>query len=44
MDTTLDKLLAWMEVNNYIPELTCEQRELYGVEPLCEAEPWSLIL
>ncbi len=38
MDTTLDELLDWTKANRYIPELTCEQRSLYGVEPLCEPE------
>jgi hypothetical protein len=28
--------LAWTQNNRYIPELTCQQRERYGVEPLCE--------
>jgi len=29
---------AWAKENRYIPELTCEQRELYQVEPLCPEE------
>jgi WD40 repeat protein/transcriptional regulator with XRE-family HTH domain len=29
---------AWVKENRYIPELTCEQRELYQVEPLCSLE------
>jgi WD40 repeat protein len=37
IDTTLDELLAWTRANRYIPELTCDQRDLYRVEPLCEA-------
>jgi WD40 repeat protein/DNA-binding XRE family transcriptional regulator len=37
MDTTLDELLEWTQTNRYIPELTCNQRELYRVEPLCES-------
>jgi hypothetical protein len=37
IDSTLDELLSWTENNRYVPELTCEQRELYSVEPLCEA-------
>jgi WD40 repeat protein len=35
MDTTLDELLEWTQANRYIPELTCNQRELYRIEPLC---------
>jgi WD40 repeat protein len=38
VDRTLDELLSWTEANRYIPELTCNQRALYNVEPLCEAE------
>ncbi len=38
IDSTLEDLLSWTEANRYIPEITCEQRALYGVEPLCEAE------
>lgn len=34
IDTT-DELLSWTRTNRYIPELTCEQRELYRLEPLC---------
>jgi WD40 repeat protein len=37
MDTTLDELLQWTQANRYIPELTCNQRELYRIEPLCES-------
>jgi len=38
MDTTLDQLLEWTQANRYIPGLTCNQRELYRIEPLCETE------
>jgi WD40 repeat protein len=37
MDTTLEQLLEWTQANRYIPDLTCEQRELYRIEPLCES-------
>jgi hypothetical protein len=30
--------LEWIRANRYIPELTCNQRELYRLEPLCESE------
>lgn len=36
IDATLDDLLTWIRNNRYVPELTCEQRELYRVEPLCD--------
>ncbi len=39
IDATLDELLTWTQENRRIPEPTCEQRELYGIEPLCEPEP-----
>jgi WD40 repeat protein len=38
IDSTLDELLTWTRNNRYIPELTCEQRELYKIEPRCELE------
>ncbi|HSG41699.1 MAG TPA: hypothetical protein VLA72_00965 [Anaerolineales bacterium] len=30
--------VTWTKENRYIPELTCEQWELYQVEPLCPEE------
>ncbi|MEP6988577.1 MAG: hypothetical protein ABI970_23445, partial [Chloroflexota bacterium] len=33
---TRDELLAWVHANRYIPDLTCDQRELYRLEPLCK--------
>jgi WD40 repeat protein len=36
IDSTSDELLTWTQNNRYIPELTCEQRELYRIEPPCE--------
>jgi WD40 repeat protein len=38
IDATLDELLTWTQNNRHIPELTCEQRLLYNIEPLCESE------
>jgi WD40 repeat protein/serine/threonine protein kinase/DNA-binding XRE family transcriptional regulator len=38
MDTTLEQLLEWTQANRFIPELTCSERELYRIEPLCESE------
>jgi WD40 repeat protein/DNA-binding CsgD family transcriptional regulator len=38
IDATLDELLTWTQNNRYIRELTCEQRELYRVEPFCEPD------
>jgi WD40 repeat protein/serine/threonine protein kinase/DNA-binding XRE family transcriptional regulator len=32
----LDELLAWIEANRVVSQLTCPQRERYGVEPLCD--------
>jgi WD40 repeat protein len=42
VDATHDDLLAWVAANRYVPELTCEQRKQYRIEPLCDgagAEP-----
>ncbi len=36
VESTLDGLVAWAHNNRYVPELTCAQRELYNVEPLCQ--------
>lgn len=36
IDSTLEELLTWTKANRYIPDLTCAQRELYAIEPLCE--------
>ncbi len=36
IDGTQEELMAWIEANRYVPELTCQQREQYHVEPLCE--------
>ena len=38
IDRTLEELLAWTEANRYVPELTCSQREIYGIEPPCDPE------
>jgi WD40 repeat protein len=38
IDATLDELLTWTENNRYLPEVTCEQRLFYNLEPLCEPE------
>ena len=31
----LEQLIAWTRANRYVPELTCEQRATFRVEPLC---------
>ncbi|MBN1977066.1 MAG: hypothetical protein JW918_06660 [Anaerolineae bacterium] len=36
VDLDYDDLLAWIAANRYVPELTCQQRAQYHVEPLCE--------
>ncbi|MEO8391925.1 MAG: protein kinase [Chloroflexota bacterium] len=33
----LTQLIDWTRANRYVPELTCEQRALYRLEPLCDA-------
>jgi WD40 repeat protein len=32
-----EELLDWIDGNRYIRELSCEERELYHIEPLCTA-------
>jgi WD40 repeat protein len=34
-DPSLEGLLAWIEENRYVRELTCAEREQYNVEPFC---------
>ena len=34
-DPSLEGLLAWIDGNRYVRDLTCEEREQYGVEPTC---------
>lgn len=31
-------LLAWVQENRYVRELTCDERRTYGVMPFCESE------
>jgi WD40 repeat protein len=33
---THEELVAWVEANRYVRELTCKERADYGIEPLCE--------
>lgn len=33
---SLEELLDWIDENRYLPDLTCDEREKYQVEPLCE--------
>lgn len=35
---TLNDLITWTGANRYIPELTCLQRQQYGVTPLCSPD------
>jgi WD40 repeat protein len=35
---SLTELEQWAQNNRFIPTLTCEQRVLYRVEPLCAAD------
>ena len=31
----LDELFNWVEAHRYVRELTCQERELYRIEPFC---------
>ena len=42
IDATLDELLTWVHANRYVPELNCEQRTLYRLEPLCGTDATPL--
>ena len=32
---SLEELLNWIEANRYVPELSCEEKDIYQIEPLC---------
>ena len=36
MNPSLDELKDWININRYVRPLTCTERELYRIEPLCE--------
>jgi WD40 repeat protein len=36
VDAGQDDLLTWIAANRYVPDLTCQQRAQYRIEPLCE--------
>ncbi len=36
IDRSLDELIQWVLENRFVRELTCDERTLYQVEPLCE--------
>ena len=35
IDAALAELKSWVQVNRYLRDLTCDERTLYRVEPLC---------
>jgi len=35
---SLGEVQTWIEDNRYLPELTCEERERYRIEPLCASQ------
>jgi WD40 repeat protein len=37
-DPSLNELKAWVAANRYLPELSCAEREMYQIEPLCDDE------
>ncbi len=36
---SLPELITWINENRYVRQLTCEERQRYRVEPLCEGNP-----
>ncbi len=32
----MDEVCDWIDDNRYVRELSCEERELYLIKPLCE--------
>ncbi len=39
IDATVDELVTAARAYRYIPEISCDQRELYRLDPLCETLP-----
>jgi hypothetical protein len=35
-EPTLDDLLAWIQANRCVRDLTCDERAQYRIEPLCK--------
>lgn len=35
-EKSLPELLEWIMANRYVPDLSCDEREQYRVEPLCK--------
>jgi WD40 repeat protein len=33
----MDKVRDWIDENRYVRELSCEERETYRIEPLCDS-------
>lgn len=38
IDATQEALMTWIEGNRFVPDLTCEQRRRYRIEPLCPGQ------
>jgi WD40 repeat protein/DNA-binding SARP family transcriptional activator len=36
INRTIEELVQWVEQNRFVRELTCEERALYQVDPLCD--------
>jgi WD40 repeat protein len=36
IDVSQEELMAWVEANRYVPELTCLQRVQYNIHPFCD--------
>jgi WD40 repeat protein len=36
LNPSMDELKDWISVNRYVRPLTCDERELYRIEPLCD--------
>ena len=37
-DWSHDEVVAWIDQNRYVRELTCEERALYRIEPACDTD------
>jgi hypothetical protein len=44
VDSSLHTLIDWTYANRYVRDITCEEREQYRVEPLCDEEAQAVAM
>jgi WD40 repeat protein len=41
MATTLDQLVDWVKKNRDVPEMSCYEKDVYGIKPLCASSDYA---